>query len=69
MAVQVSRSTFEWEMPWADFKHRMDIKQTRYIALDTQGTAAFTFEAYVDNLTTAVDGSDTPMLQYPVRWW
>jgi hypothetical protein len=54
--------TFEWELPWADFKHRMDIKQSRYIGLDTQGTAAFTLEAYVDNLTTAVDGSDTPML-------
>jgi hypothetical protein len=53
---------FEWELPWADFKHRMDIKHTRYIGLDTQGTAAFTLEAYVDNLITAVDGSDTPML-------
>jgi hypothetical protein len=44
---------FEWEMPWADFKHRMDIKQTRYIALDTQGAATFTVEAYVDNIIFA----------------
>ena len=43
---------FEWELPWADFKHRMDIKQTRYIGLDTQGDAAFTLEAFVDNITT-----------------
>ena len=34
-------------LPWADFKHRMDIKQSRYVALDTQGAAAFTLEAYV----------------------
>jgi hypothetical protein len=42
---------FEWELPWADFKHRMFIKQLRYIALDTQGDAPFTLEAYVDNYT------------------
>jgi hypothetical protein len=54
--------TFEWEMPWADFKHRMDIKHTRYIALDTQGTAQFTVEAYVDNLLS-YQGVNTPMLK------
>jgi hypothetical protein len=53
--------TFEWEMPWADFKHRMDIKQTRYIALDTQGTATFKCEAFVDNII-ARQGVDQPML-------
>jgi hypothetical protein len=42
---------FEWELPWADMKHRMDIKQSRYLGLDTQGTATFTAEAYVDNIT------------------
>jgi hypothetical protein len=45
--------SFEWEMPWADFKHRMFIKQSRYISLDTQGAAAFTIEAYVDNIIFA----------------
>lgn len=53
--------TFEWEMPWADFKHRMDIKQTRYLALDTQGDAEFTVQAYVDNIISQ-QGVDTPML-------
>jgi hypothetical protein len=53
--------TFEWEMPWADFKHRMDIKQTRYIALDTQGTATFKCEAFIDNII-AWQGVDQPML-------
>lgn len=48
--------TFDWEMPWADMKKRMDIKVIRYLALDTQGEAAFTAEAYVDNI------DDSPML-------
>jgi hypothetical protein len=53
--------SFEWELPWADFKHRMDIKQSRYIGLDTQGDAAFTAEAYVDNIVEA-SGVSAPML-------
>jgi hypothetical protein len=53
--------TFEWELPWADFKHRMDIKQTRYIALDVQGKGAFTVEGYVDNIIND-QGVRAPML-------
>ena len=52
---------FEWEFPWADFKHRMDIKTLRYIAMDTQGDAEFTISAYVDNLEER-KGVDSPML-------
>src|SRR3954470_12716878 len=54
---------FEWELPWADFKHRMLIKQMRYMSLDTQGDAQFTLEAYVDNYdrNTAAP-NNTPML-------
>jgi hypothetical protein len=55
--------TFEWELPWADFKHRMFIKQMRYVALDTQGDAQFTLEAYVDNYDrNSPAGYNTPML-------
>jgi len=46
--------TFDWEMPWADFKHRMDIKACRYIALDTQGAGTFTCHAHVDNYEDAM---------------
>jgi hypothetical protein len=42
--------SFEWELPWADFKQRMEQKLMRYIGLDTQGTGQFTLEAYVDNI-------------------
>jgi hypothetical protein len=48
-------------MPWADFKHRMDIKHTRYIATDTQGTAEFLVEAFVDNILT-YHGANAPLL-------
>lgn len=41
---------FQWEMPWADFDHRADIKHTRYMQLDTAGTAEFTMMMFVDQL-------------------
>jgi hypothetical protein len=53
---------FEWELPWADMRKRMDIKQTRYIALDTTGDAEFTCRAYVDNIVN-YHGADEPMLE------
>jgi len=45
--------TFEWEMPWADFKQRMEVKFMRYIGLDTQGSGAFTLNVYVDNILSS----------------
>jgi len=41
---------FEWELPWADFNKRMNIKETAYMSLDTTGTASFTVSMYTDNL-------------------
>jgi hypothetical protein len=51
---------FTWELPWADFKRRMDIKQTRYIALDTRGTGTFLMEAYTDNFME-IDSTSGPV--------
>lgn len=56
-----SAVTFEWELPWADFKQRMTIKLMRYIGLDTQGNAPFTLEAYVDNIRQ-YKGTKAPLL-------
>jgi hypothetical protein len=53
---------FTWELPWADFKHRMDIKVSRYVALDTQGDATFQLDAYVDNITSGNATYDPEML-------
>jgi hypothetical protein len=52
---------FEWELPWADFQKRMESKETKYIGLDTQGTANFTVQAFVDNILTA-NGVPAPLL-------
>ena len=52
---------FEWELPWADFKQRMEIKLMRYIGLDTQGNSQFTLEAYVDNIRQ-YKGDKAPLL-------
>ena len=54
--------TFVWEMPWADMKHRMDIKATRYLAMDTQGDGHFTVETYVDNFIYDRQGNRAPLL-------
>jgi hypothetical protein len=53
--------TFDWELPWADMKRRMNTKELRYLGLDTQGVGQFTVRAYVDNLY-AYGGTDSPML-------
>ena len=47
---------FVWELPWADFQRRMHVKQSKFLALDVQGTAYFTTEMFVDNFR------DTPLL-------
>lgn len=41
---------FQWEMPWADFDQRVQIKHMRYVQLDTRGTAEFTMMMFVDEL-------------------
>lgn len=54
---------FDWELPWADFNKRMDSKSTRYIGIDSQGSAEFLARAYADNLyTDKQTGADTPLL-------
>lgn len=39
-----------WELPWADFDQRMNVKHTRYIQFDTSGTAQFSCMMFVDQL-------------------
>jgi hypothetical protein len=53
---------FTWELPWADFGKRMNVKKTRYIGLDTTGTGTFTLKMYVDNIRTDSAGVDAPAL-------
>jgi hypothetical protein len=40
---------FDWVMPWQAYGDRMRTKKTKYLQLDTSGTAQFTVEWYVNN--------------------
>lgn len=49
--------SFNWELPWSDAQQPMKLKGLRYISFGGKGEAAFTVEAYVDDLYKAGDGS------------
>lgn len=49
--------TFRMELPWADGRNPMQVKQLRFISCATKGTAEFTLKAYVDNLYKDADGT------------
>lgn len=53
---------FTWELPWADFGKRMNVKKSRYVGLDTTGTGSFVLKMYVDNIKTDSAGADAPAL-------
>ena len=40
---------FAWELPWSDSGKRMLVKSSKYLALDTNGTARFTVQTFIDN--------------------
>lgn len=42
--------TWVWEMPWADFDNRMDVKSLRHVSIDTKGNSRFTFSMFADNI-------------------
>lgn len=54
---------FAWELPWADFDERINIKKSEYISLEAQGNATFTISMYTDNIRIdPATGLDTPQL-------
>lgn len=53
---------FDWELPWADFNKRMNVKESAYISIDTTGYANFSLAMYVDNIRTDSNGVDAPAL-------
>lgn len=40
----------EWELPWADFGNRQEMKMLQYIHIDASGNGEFTVELFVDNI-------------------
>lgn len=53
---------FDWELPWTDTNARAPTKFLAYLAADTQGTAAFTLDVFVDNYYKDADGNYDPAL-------
>ena len=41
---------FAWELPWADFDRRMNIKQLRHIGFDIRGRAEFGVKVFTDDI-------------------
>lgn len=52
----------DWEMPWTDTASRMKKKRLSYIHFDTEGSARFTVEAYIDNFRYTPEGADDPII-------
>ena len=47
---------WKWDLPWSDLKKREITKSTRYLILDTEGTADFTVKFFIDDKYE--DGTD-----------
>lgn len=54
--------TFDWELPWSEVGRRAIAKLSKYISMDTRGTAEFTAKMYVDRLLVDGLGADAPLL-------
>jgi len=53
---------FDWELPWTDTGKRAKKKRLSFIAIDTEGTATFTVEAFVDNIRYTAEEEDDPAI-------
>lgn len=52
---------FTWELPWADFDKRANLKHMMYIKFDTRGAGTFTFRVYGDNILVDNEAADAPL--------
>jgi hypothetical protein len=53
---------FDWEFPWTDAQARAKIKRLAFINMDTQGSAQFHVDIFVDYIYKKFDGSYDPAL-------
>lgn len=51
---------FDWELPWTDLSNRALKKGMRYIQADTEGTARFSIDIFVDKYYKDLDGNYDP---------
>ena len=55
-----SEIEFEWEMPWLDAGNRIKSKRLARIAFDTQGSAAFSLQCFVNRYYTDINDDFDP---------
>lgn len=53
---------FDWELPWSDITKRSKSKTSKYISMDTRGTAEFNLSMYADRYLVNVAQADAPLL-------
>lgn len=53
---------WDWELPWSDMNKRSKTKLTKYIELDTIGTATFSVSMYCDRRMTTAGPTDAPQI-------
>lgn len=53
--------SFIWELPWADFDKRANLKHLLYVKFDTRGGGTFTFRVYGDNILVDLENVDAPL--------
>ena len=57
---------WSWELPWHDFKNRMEIKRLKYLGMDTRGDSDYTISAFIDDIYKDSLGHRDPALQMHV---
>ena len=57
---------WSWELPWHDFKKRMETKRMKYLGMDTRGDSDYTISAFIDDIYTDQLGHLDPALQMHV---
>ena len=58
--------SWSWELPWHDFKNRMEIKRLKYLGMDTRGDSDYTISAFIDDIYKDSLGHRDPALQMHV---
>lgn len=53
----------DWELPWIDLGNRVKTKQLQRLSMDTQGTAEFTVQLFVDKVYKDADDEYDPALE------
>lgn len=54
--------SFDWELPWNNLNKRMSNKTSKYLQIDSRGSAKFNVSMYCDRYVEDKDANDAPAL-------